>query len=221
MRIQTTPVVFTAEEKEWVKSAIEGRVTFLDREFATKGTDYDYRNYSIAKKQSQPFLRALHACKTVVDFVKETSTNTHDMYNIDNWLTHKKHKEGKAELKIWKAIDEKLDLARASFRSSISNENIAKLVELTKINPDLEVIPMVLQEDDGYGEYWVKSWCNEVSIGEVYEKGCNAWQRGETDVGEVLDEVYGVNQWHHMTDEEAQEAYDNLPWEKAIIVYLG
>lgn len=105
------------------------------------------------------------------------------------------------------------------------SERALELVNLIKENPDLEVIPMVSShcvEDDSYGYWLSKFGCAKVdeyhcSDERAYLKSCD-----EEDLIEKYTDEYDEG---HPTNEEeierwAKEKVDNLPWKKAIIVFI-
>lgn len=109
--------------------------------------------------------------------------------------------------------------------SEKEKESREKLFKLMQENPELPVVAMVYSEvvaDDGYS-YWLGSWGN-ADIGE-YITGDEKLHLREDDDPEEVDNTLGdymdTETYESIkTDEEALKAYEELPWIKAIIVYI-
>lgn len=99
-----------------------------------------------------------------------------------------------------------------------------ELFELMRNNPDLPVVPMVDEEivgDSGCCR-WRGSWGHSY-IGEYFVGEEIIYFREDDDPSElesVLSDKYGYDEYNAMSDEQAAEAYANLPWVKAIIVNI-
>ena len=104
-----------------------------------------------------------------------------------------------------------------------------QLLKLIKENPDLPVIPMVNEEvvaDDCYtwwrGE-WIRSEVTEYYIGREYA------HFKDDDEEDVLNDMVGCEYSHDksgrdiydLSDEEWDALYASIPWQKAIVVYIG
>lgn len=101
------------------------------------------------------------------------------------------------------------------------NEKIKRLLELSEENPTLPIIPMVWEEvvADCTTCYW------RGSIGEV--KVCAYWEGDdrfyfyhESDVEAVINDPACKYDIELPSDEQALEIYRNLPWKKAIFVFI-
>ena len=87
---------------------------------------------------------------------------------------------------------------------------ISDLLELIKAHPELPIVPMVDSEivcDDGVTKYLV----SEEHI----------FFFDDEDVEAVLIEVKGYDEFLSMTDKEAREAYNALPWVECIAVDIN
>lgn len=98
-----------------------------------------------------------------------------------------------------------------------------ELFKLMQNNPELPIIPMVDYEIIGedYGRWagaWGRSYIGEYIIGEeqVYFRDDD----DPSEVERVLSEQYGYDAYEVMSDGEADKAYAEMPWIKAIIVNI-
>lgn len=103
-------------------------------------------------------------------------------------------------------------------------ENITALLELIKENPDLPIAPMVSGEiagdDCGY-------WMADLGYARVDEYLiCNKSDylalRSDEDVFDTLERYLDGEKFDALPEDEdaCREVYDNLPWTKAIIVWI-
>lgn len=101
--------------------------------------------------------------------------------------------------------------------------NLQKLIDIIKQNPDLRVVPIVDSEivaSENYG-YWVgsigKSKVTNIHYGE------ERYYLGE-DEEELIEEYMDANYESPLSDEElekqAEEEIKNYKWEKVIVVYI-
>ena len=103
-------------------------------------------------------------------------------------------------------------------------ENVRNLINLIKQYPDLPIVPMVGYDvvDDDYGT-WMGKW-GEARIDEYLLIGNNEYVAGtvyfksDEDIESVLYRYFSEDEYERMTDEEAADKYEKLPWIKAIIV---
>ncbi len=97
-----------------------------------------------------------------------------------------------------------------------------ELFRLMRENPDLPVVPMVDYEVvwDGYGR-WAGSW-GKARIDEYLIDGDSykIWFKSENDPEDVLEDVLSYEDYTSLpdNDDERKQAYNALPWIKAIIV---
>ena len=101
-------------------------------------------------------------------------------------------------------------------------ERAEKLFELMRENPELPVVPMVdyevVAEDSGR---WLGSWGNcqieEYVIGQerIHFHEDDDWDEIENT---LTDGVITCEDYETMSEENAKQVYDSLPWIKAIIV---
>ena len=107
-------------------------------------------------------------------------------------------------------------------------DNTQQLLKLIKDNPTLPVMPMVGEEvvaDDSAG-YWLGSF-GRCEVNEYYI-GRDRVHFKDEDMDEVLEDMAGCNYgetsdgrdiWD-LSEEEWKVMFDELPWAKAIIVYI-
>lgn len=102
-----------------------------------------------------------------------------------------------------------------------------ELLKLIKEHPDLPVVPMVDCEvvADDFG-YWMGKW-GRAELTQLY-KGREYVHLKDEDEEDVLNDMVGCQYGHDpegrdiydLTDEEWDQLYKGLPWEKAIVVYI-
>lgn len=105
--------------------------------------------------------------------------------------------------------------------------NIKELLKLIEENPDLPIVPMVDAEvvGDDYGN-WMGEW-GTCDITEYYI-GRDHVHFKDDDEEDVLNDMigcrYGEDQKgrdiYDLSDEEWDDLYKSIPWEKAIVVYI-
>lgn len=111
------------------------------------------------------------------------------------------------------------------------NENTAKLLRLIKENPTLPVVPMVYSEvvaDDGYST-WLGSF-GDCYVDEYVQTELHGEERfvtkgDQSEIEEYLVDKLLDGDGRYLSDEQverlAHEQAEDLPWKKAIIVYIG
>ena len=103
-------------------------------------------------------------------------------------------------------------------------KNRDKLFHLMKENPDLPVVPMVdadiCGDDSGYWSgMWGKAAVDEYLI-------CTMFNyivfKSDDDIFDTLEKYLTAEEFEKLpeSEEDCREFYDNLPWTKAIIVYI-
>ena len=96
-----------------------------------------------------------------------------------------------------------------------------ELIKLIQENPNLPVVPMVNTEivcgDDC--RYYLGEW-GSVSVDEYCLSEERVYFRSDDDIEEPLTDILGWDAYEKMSDEEANKAYAELPWVKAIVVYI-
>ena len=109
----------------------------------------------------------------------------------------------------------------AKKKTALNNIYLAQLIDLMKENPGLPVVPMVRSEivcDDCYA-YWMGSW--STARVELYLLTDSKIRfKGDDDPYEVLIDIMDPDDLDKMTIKAMAKAYDDLPWKKAIIVYI-
>lgn len=106
-------------------------------------------------------------------------------------------------------------------RQEKQKENTEELMKLIKENPDLPILPMVAYEivaEDSHS-YWGGSW-GSAEIGKYLVAGERITYKGDDDPEELVEEMTSSEDFENMTEEEIKQAYENLPWIEAIIVYI-
>ena len=103
-------------------------------------------------------------------------------------------------------------------------ENITALLELIKENPDLPIAPMVSGEiaGDDCG-YWMADWgCAQVDEYLICNKSDYLAFRSDEDVFDTLERYLDEEEFDALPEDEdaCREVYNNLPWTKAIIVWI-
>jgi hypothetical protein len=100
-------------------------------------------------------------------------------------------------------------------------ENTTELIKLIKENPDLPILPMVSYEVVAGDEfaYWGGSW-GEARIDSYFVNDERVVYKSEDEPEIVVEKTVGYERFNEMTDEEVKEAWEKLPWIKAIIVKI-
>ena len=96
-----------------------------------------------------------------------------------------------------------------------------ELFKLMQENPDLPVVPMVDSDvitQEGWAWYIGRLASAEVDEYLVVDE--ITYTKSFDDLWDVLEAVYGEFKVSKMTEEEAAEAYQRLPWIKAIMLYV-
>lgn len=99
--------------------------------------------------------------------------------------------------------------------------NTEKLFALMRDNPHLPIIPLVQDEvvgDDTYC-YWMGSW-GESYIDKALEHEGRVFFYDD-DPEEVLSEIHGWDYYDALPEEDVKKAFDALPWQEAIYVYIN
>ena len=96
-----------------------------------------------------------------------------------------------------------------------------ELFKLMQENPDLQVVPMVDSDvitQEGWA--WYIGRLASAEIDEYLIADGNVYTKSEDDIQEVLEAAYGSLKAGIMEDEEAERVYQQLPWQKAIMLYI-
>jgi len=98
-------------------------------------------------------------------------------------------------------------------------KNRDELFKLMQENPELPVVPMVDGEIvvDDWCCRWKGSWGSSY-IGEYVEGDERIYFRDDDEIEDVLNHCIGGVDFYELPESEAERAYENLPWVKAIIV---
>lgn len=95
------------------------------------------------------------------------------------------------------------------------------LLGLINENPELPILPMVAYEvcagDDYY--YWGGSW-GKAAIDSYLVDSERIVYKSEDEPEIVVEKAVGHDDFMKMTDEKIREAWENLPWIKAIVVHI-
>lgn len=108
--------------------------------------------------------------------------------------------------------------------SEKEKNNRAELFRLMQEHPDLPIIPIVdsrvVADECGY---WMGSLgrtrIDEYIITEGHKRG-EVFINGDTNVLDVVERYISDEDFEALTVEACRSYYDNLPWKKAIIVYI-
>lgn len=102
-------------------------------------------------------------------------------------------------------------------------ESVNKLIKLAQEHPELPVIPMVDGEicEDEYS-YWMGSFgCVEIGEYVVGKKHYHVHDDDSYGFADVLNDTIGGSfDWNDKQYVDILSNYCDLPWEKAIIVYI-
>lgn len=99
------------------------------------------------------------------------------------------------------------------------DKSTEKLFKLMQENPKLPVVPMV-DSDVAAGYAWNIGRLEEVEIDEYLIADGNVYTKSADDIQEVLEAAYGSLKAGIMEDEEAERVYQQLPWQRAILLYI-
>ena len=95
------------------------------------------------------------------------------------------------------------------------------LLRLMREHPELPVVPMV--DSDVTTKEWLSWYIGRLESPEIDEYLVVdeiTYTKSSDDVLDVLEAVYGEFKTSKMTEEEAAEAHQGLPWIKAIMLYV-
>lgn len=104
----------------------------------------------------------------------------------------------------------------------IMKEYTNKLLELIRENPELPVLPMVDGEIPGDDcGYWLGAW-GSATCEEYLITPDSVLFKSDDDVFDTLERLLPDSEFDKLPDEESKcrNIYDNLPWKKAIVVYI-
>ena len=96
-----------------------------------------------------------------------------------------------------------------------------ELFKLMQENPELSVIPIV--DSDIINREWLSWYIGRLESPEIDEYLVVdeiIYTKLSDDLWDVLEAAYGEFKASKMTEEEAAEAYQRLPWIKAIMLYV-
>lgn len=96
-----------------------------------------------------------------------------------------------------------------------------ELFKLMQENPELPVVPMV--DSDVITKEWLSWYIGRLESPEIDEylvADGIIYTKTSDDLWDVLEAAYGEFKVSKMTEEEAAEAYQQLPWQKAIMLYI-
>ena len=111
-----------------------------------------------------------------------------------------------------------------------------RLLELMRENPDLPIVPIMEHDMEKAGcfapvmelkftdtsEHYIGA-LGKCEIGEyMIRDGAGYFRKDEDplEVERIVSHEVGCDKYDQMTDQEAMEVYRNMPWTRAIIVYI-
>lgn len=97
-----------------------------------------------------------------------------------------------------------------------------KLFRLLQEHPDLPIAPMVDAEIIAGTEYawYLGSW-GDCDVSKILCTDERIFFKDSDDVEEILSATKGWDWYLNATDEEVDAAFEALPWEEVISVYIG
>lgn len=112
---------------------------------------------------------------------------------------------------------------RSNRRKTIEKqkENLEKLFQLIKENPELPIIPMVDSEivaDIGYS-WWMGSW-GDAEVDKYICTDERIYLKSQEDV-DIVENFVPYEDYMDMSDEELEDYFENLPWIEAIMVCIN
>ena len=102
-------------------------------------------------------------------------------------------------------------------------KNRDALFRLMREHPELPVVPMVNSEiiADDYCSYWMGNWGKAgIAAYIVGDERIYFREDDSDDMENVLNHTKGGQDWYEAPEAKVEEAYRNLPWTEAIIVYI-
>ena len=106
--------------------------------------------------------------------------------------------------------------------SEKERNHLEELFGLMRENPDLPLVPMVAGEipADNYG-FWLAEW-GTASLEEYLISDERVIFKSDNDVFGTLESVLPEDVYEKLPEDESgcRKAYDELPWIKAIVVYI-
>ena len=118
--------------------------------------------------------------------------------------------------------------------SEKERQNLSKLLQLIRENPDLPVLPLVDREilgDDSIGSWWLGS-LKTAEIDEfVVSNGADEFTdtmkriryiflKSRDKVSDTLKCFLSEDEYLSLTTEDSRKRYEELPWQKAIVVFI-
>ncbi len=106
----------------------------------------------------------------------------------------------------------------------MAKQDCSELIRLMQQHPELPILPFVAAEvvadDSGY---WMGSWGSAKVDEYIIPTKDSVIFKSEDDVFDALEKCLSNEKFESLpdNDEECRPFYDNLPWKKAIIVYIG
>lgn len=101
------------------------------------------------------------------------------------------------------------------------NNNVSDFIRLVQENPKLPVVPMVDYEVVAGDE--CARWIGDFGKARVMEYYCSeehVYYKDDEDIKGAVSAAVGWERYEAISDEEANDIYEKLPWIKAIIVNI-
>lgn len=106
-------------------------------------------------------------------------------------------------------------------KTTVTDPKLAHLLDLIKENPHLPIVPMVDSEVVADTDYsWWRGCWGHARVDKYYESDEGIYFYDENDIESLIEDVMGWDWYENKTDDEALEAYRNLPWVKCIVVNI-
>lgn len=106
----------------------------------------------------------------------------------------------------------------------MQNKAISELIQLVKDNPELEVVPMVDSDiiDDYWGMYKARFTVAEIEEYVISPRDNTVMFKSDDDIFGTLERYFCEADCDGLPGDldGRRPIYDNLPWKKAIIVYV-
>ena len=97
---------------------------------------------------------------------------------------------------------------------------MGKFLELIMELPVIFAIDRHIVRDPDPNHIWWVGQGYDMCIDDYLIHNGRVFNKGFEDESEVLEAVYGSEKYDQMTCEERADAYEDLPWDKVIVIYI-